>query len=101
MLLGVALAAAAASPWVALALLVYFASFYPAAIRGEAGFLADRFGAEYAEWAQVVPLFLPRPVPAGPRATRFAWERVSRNREWRTAAGVAAMLLLLWLRSRV
>jgi hypothetical protein len=92
---------AAASVWVALAVLVYFTAFYPAAIRGEAAFLADRFGAEYAAWARDVPLLLPRPLAAGPRATRFRWDRVAKNREWRTALAVPALLLLLWLRSRV
>ena len=100
-LLGAGFAVASASPWVALAVLVYFAAFYPAAMRGEAAFLADRFGAEYGAWAQSVPLLLPRPLPAGPRATRFEWARVARNREWRTALAVPALLLLLWVRSRI
>ena len=92
---------AAASPWVALAVLVYFVAFYPAVMRGEAAFLASRFGEEYAAWARAVPPFLPRPLPAGPRATRFDWARVGRNREWRTALAVPAMLLILWIRSRL
>lgn len=100
LLLAAGFAVAAASPWVAIAILVYFFAFYPAAIRGEAAFLAGKFGEEYAAWARAVPLFLPRPLPAGPRATRFEWRRVARNREWRTALAVPAALLLLWLRSR-
>jgi hypothetical protein len=101
LLLGAGFAVASASPWVALAVLVYFAAFYPAAMRGETAFLSDRFGAEYAAWARSVPLLLPRPLPAGPRSTRFEWERVARNRECRTALAVPALLLLLWARSRI
>ena len=101
LLLGAGFSVAAASPWVALAVLIYFAAFYPAAMRGEAAFLASRFGEQYAAWARAVPMFLPRPLPTGPRATRFEWARVGRNREWRTALAVPAMLLILWIRSRI
>lgn len=85
----------------ALAVLAYFAVFYPAAIRGEAAFLAGKFGDEYAAWARAVPAFLPRLAPAGPRASRFEWRRVRRNREWRTALALPVALLLLWLRARL
>ncbi len=98
-LLGLGFAVAAASPWVALAVLGYFAVFYPAAVRGEAAFLAGKFGEDYAAWARAVPLFLPRPLPAGPRATRFEWRRVGLNREGRTALALPGVLLLLWFRS--
>jgi protein-S-isoprenylcysteine O-methyltransferase Ste14 len=101
LLLGAGFSVAAASPWVALAALAYFAAFYPAAMRGEAAFLASKFGEQYGAWARAVPLFLPRPLPAGPRATRFEWARVGRNREWRTALAMPAMLLILWIRSRL
>ena len=101
LLLGAGFAVAAASPWVAIAILVYFVAFYPAAIRDEAAFLASRFGEEYASWARAVPLLMPRPLPAGPRATRFEWRRVALNRERRTALAVPATLLLLWVRSRL
>jgi protein-S-isoprenylcysteine O-methyltransferase Ste14 len=101
LLLGAGAAVAAWSPWTALAVALYFAAFYPRAVRQEAAFLADRFGAEYAAWAREVPLFLPRPRPAGPRASRFDWLRVRRNREWRTALALPAALVLLWLRAQL
>jgi protein-S-isoprenylcysteine O-methyltransferase Ste14 len=89
------LAAGSASPWVALATVVYFAAFYPAVIREEAAFLRDKFP-EYAAWAAEVPLFLPRLTPGGPRSSRFSWQRVARNKEWRTALGLPVAALLLW-----
>lgn len=99
LLMAVGMAAAAASPWVALAAAVYFLAFYPSVVREEADFLAKKFGEDYAAWAAAVPLFLPRLTPAGPRSSRFAWARVRQNREWRTAIAVPAIAALLFVRS--
>ncbi len=99
LLIGLGVALAAASPWVAPAVAVYFLAFYPSVVREEAEFLARKFGTDYAEWAAAVPVFLPRLRPAGPRRSRFDWEHVRRNREWRTALAVplaAALFLLRW-----
>jgi protein-S-isoprenylcysteine O-methyltransferase Ste14 len=98
LVMAVGVAVAAASAWAALAVALYFAAFYPSVMREEARFLRDRFPREYAAWAAEVPLFLPRLTPAGPRATSFSWERVRRNREWRTALALPALAALLWLR---
>ncbi len=98
LLIALGVAVGCASAWVVLAVALYFLAFYPSVMREEATFLARKFADEYAEWAQSVPLFWPRPTPAGPRASRFDWSRVGRNREWRTAAALpllAALLLVL------
>jgi protein-S-isoprenylcysteine O-methyltransferase Ste14 len=99
-LLGLGLAAATASPWVLAAVAAYFAVFYPPVIREEARFLREKFGAEYAAWAEAVPAFLPRPSPGGPRASRFDWARVRANREWRTALALPLLVALLYARGR-
>jgi protein-S-isoprenylcysteine O-methyltransferase Ste14 len=99
-LLALGLAAAAASPWVVLATLAYFAAFYPSVMREETAFLRARFPEPYAAWAAAVPLFFPRLTPAGPRETRFEWSRVGRNREWRTALALPLMAAVLWARGR-
>lgn len=99
-LLGLGLAAATASPWVLAAVAAYFAVFYPSVIREESRFLRDKFGAEYAVWADAVPAFLPRPLPAGPRESRFDWARVRANREWRTALALPLLVALLYARGR-
>jgi hypothetical protein len=98
LLMGLGLALGSASPWVVGAVAFYFALFYPAVIREEAGFLRQKFGAEYEIWSAAVPLFLPRLSPGGPRSSRFEWGRVRRNREWRTALALPAALLLLLAR---
>jgi protein-S-isoprenylcysteine O-methyltransferase Ste14 len=98
LLMALGVAVACASPWVVLAVGVYFLAFYPSVMREEASFLARKFPEEHAAWAACVPPFWPRPTPGGPRATRFTWALVRTNREWRTAAAlplVAALLLAL------
>ena len=98
--MAIGVAVAAASPWVALAVAVYFAAFYPSVMHEEAAFLRGRFPEEYAAWAADVPLFLLRLTPAGPRATRFEWSRVRRNREWQTALALPLVAAVLWARGR-
>jgi protein-S-isoprenylcysteine O-methyltransferase Ste14 len=98
LLLALGVAVACASPWVVLAVALYFLAFYPSVMREEAAFLARKFPNEYAEWAAAVPLFWPRLRPGGPRGSRFEPARVRQNREWRTAAAlplIAALLLAL------
>jgi protein-S-isoprenylcysteine O-methyltransferase Ste14 len=96
--MGVGVAIAAGSAWAALAVAAYFSAFYPSAMREEAAFLRARFPEEYAAWAAAVPLFFPRLLPAGPRATSFDWGQVRRNREWRTALALPAVAAALWAR---
>jgi protein-S-isoprenylcysteine O-methyltransferase Ste14 len=95
MALGVAVACW--SPWVVLAVALYFLAFYPSVMREEAAFLALKFPGEYALWAASVPLFWPRFSPGGQRGSRFEWARVRLNREWRTAAALPLVALLLSL----
>jgi hypothetical protein len=67
-------------------------------MREEAEFLAAKFPSDYAAWSGAVPLFWPRLAPGGPRVSRFEWERVRMNKEWRTALTLpllAALLLVL------
>jgi len=94
-LIALGVAVACASPWVVLAVAAYFLAFYPSVVREEAAFLRQKFAAEYAAWAAVVPLFWPRLMPAGPRESRFEWSRVARNREWRTALALPLLAGLL------
>ena len=99
-LLAVGVAVVSASVPVVAAVIAYFLAFYPHVIREEASFLRDRFGAAYEAWAAEVPLFWPRASPGGARASRFQWRRVRLNREWRTAAALPVVALLLYARGR-
>jgi protein-S-isoprenylcysteine O-methyltransferase Ste14 len=100
LLLALGVGVAAASVWVVLAVAAYFLVFYPAVVREESGFLRERFGPEYDAWAAAVPPFLPRLTPGGPRQSRFSWQRVRANREWRTALALPALVALLYARGR-
>jgi protein-S-isoprenylcysteine O-methyltransferase Ste14 len=97
-LLALGFAAASSSLAVVVATAAYFLVFYPAVIREETAFLARTFGEDFAAWAREVPAFLPRLTPGGPRTTRFDWQRVRMNREWRTAAALPLLVLLLFAR---
>ena len=94
------IAVAAASWWAALAVALYFLAFYPSAISGEAKFLAGKFPERYEPWAREVPVFFPRVTPAGPRESRFTWNRVHANREWRTLLAVPLAVALFWARGQ-
>jgi protein-S-isoprenylcysteine O-methyltransferase Ste14 len=100
LLLALGVAVACASPWVVLAVALYFLAFYPAVMREEADFLRKKFP-EYARWEADVPLFWPRARPGGPRESRFDWARVRVNREWRTASALPLIAALLYARSLV
>jgi protein-S-isoprenylcysteine O-methyltransferase Ste14 len=95
LLLALGVAVACASPWVVAAVALYFLAFYPSVMREEADFLARKFPDEYAEWAAAVPLCWPRLRPGGPRGSRFEPARVRQNREWRTAAALPVIAILL------
>jgi len=97
-LIAAGVAVACASPWCVALLAGYLAAFYPSVMREEADFLLGRFPEAYPGWAAAVPPFLPRLAAAGPRGSRFSWSRVRANREWRTAAALPALALLLYLR---
>jgi len=95
LLIALGVAVACWSPWVVLAVALYFLAFYPTVMREEAAFLERKFPVEYAAWEQAVPLFWPRLQPGGPRTSRFEWARVRLNREWRTAAALPLLAMLL------
>ena len=99
-LMALGLAVASASPWTLLAVAAYILAFYPSVMSEEARFLREKFAGEYDGWAQAVPLFLPRLTPGGPRSSRFSWERVRMNREWRTAVALPLLVALLFARGR-
>jgi protein-S-isoprenylcysteine O-methyltransferase Ste14 len=90
-IMGAGFAIAAQSVPVALLVATYFAFTITAAIRTEEAVLDARFPGGYAAYR------------AGALATasrRFSLARAIANREYRTVAGLAAGIALLWLRMR-
>jgi len=97
LLIAMGVAVASASVGVVIAVAAYFLAFYPSVMSEEAAFLRVRFPEEYPAWAAAVPSLWPRLLPGGPRASRFEWARIQRNREWRTAAALPLLAALLYL----
>jgi protein-S-isoprenylcysteine O-methyltransferase Ste14 len=85
-IMGVGLAIAANSLFVAVVALTYLAVTITAAIRSEEAHLTEKFGANYPAYRQGA-------APAGTR--RFSFERAVRNHEYRAATGLIAVFVLL------
>jgi protein-S-isoprenylcysteine O-methyltransferase Ste14 len=85
-----------------------FAAVYVPVMKREASKLGEAFPEDYARYAKLVPLFLPRPpttvgkdMSPGPDSG-FSWSRVRENRETWTVLGVLLVISILagkmWLR---
>ena len=84
-IIGAGLAIAAASLVAALIILVYLSITLSAAMRTEEAHLTEKFGAAYPQYRD-----------GRTRVNRaFSLERVMRNREYRAAAGLLAVLVFL------
>ena len=89
-LIGVGLAIASANLWVAALVLAYLAVTLTAAIRTEEAHLTEKFGAAYPDY---------RAGRAPGIERRFSLDRALRtNREYRAAAGVLIVLVVLWIK---
>ena len=100
-------AAIAARSWISAGLLVaYFVVFYSAVMKKEEAELQERHGSAFDEYAEEVPLFLPR-LTAGKCPTHgvgpFSFGQYKKNREYEAAIGFLLVLcvLLLILRLRL
>lgn len=89
-LIGIGLAVASANWWVAALVLSYLAITLTAAIRTEEAHLTEKFGVTYPDY---------RDGRAAGARRRFSLERALRNREYRAAAGVVVVLMILWWRT--
>ena len=91
------------NPWVALWLVGAFLLIYRPVMRAEVAHIRQLFGAAYDEWAQHVPLFLPRLSPYRPNrlkddARAFDWSQYVHHREYRALLGVLIVIGLLALK---
>lgn len=83
------------------ALLVLFAAIYWPVIRREEDYLRREFGEVYDQYAQRVPLFLPR-MGRGAAGEKFQWKQYRRNHEYEALLGFLALITFLaakiWMR---
>jgi protein-S-isoprenylcysteine O-methyltransferase Ste14 len=87
------------NPWLALWLIGAFLLIYRPVMRAEVAHIRQLFGAAYDEWAQHVPLFMPRLTPyQNGTARSFDWSQYLHHREYRAFIGVLAVVGLLALK---
>ena len=92
-LIGIGLAVASNSIWVAALVLAYLAVTLTAAIRTEEAHLTEKFGAAYPDYRAGRAAAVERP---------FSLDRALRtNREYRATLGVVIVLVVLWLKTRL
>lgn len=72
-----------------------FVLVYVPVMKREARRLSERHAEDYADFADRVPLFWPRPPGSENDAEAFAWSRVLRNREHWTLLGLVLVALAL------
>lgn len=96
-LIGLGLATASGRPSLIAVFLVLFAAVYGWTMRAEAQRLERRFGELYREYAEVVPLFVPRLRPYGSASALrgFRLDRYLRHAEYEAALGIVVTLLAL------
>jgi protein-S-isoprenylcysteine O-methyltransferase Ste14 len=106
LLVGFGFCLATGRPVLVALLAVLFLAVYLPVMRREAARLAEAFPGDYAEYAAVVPLFLPRPparAQSGSGLSGFCWSRVRANREHWTVLGLLLVVSILggklWLGS--
>ncbi len=97
--LGVGFTIAAGVWWLGIAFAVLFLGIYLPVMRVEADDLTKLFGAEYEEYARIVPLFLPRPTTYRVSDAKFDMSLYMRYREYRAALGLVFALLVLTLKT--
>ena len=85
----------------ALALVILFAAIYWPVIRREEEYLRGEFGGVYDQYAQHVPLFLPR-FRRDAGGEKFQWKQYRKNHEYEALLGYLALVVFLagkiWLR---
>lgn len=102
-LIAAGFAAAASVWWLAVLALVLYLCIYFSVMRVEESDLRGRFGTEFEEFAENVPLFFPRLTPWKKMDTGFDFQLYLKHREYEAAAGtliafgVLAAKMFFWI----
>lgn len=94
-LMGVGFTVASGVWWLALLFSILFLGIYFPVMRVETEDIREIFGADFDEYEQNVPLFVPRLTPWNRSGEKFDFQLYLRYREYRAAIGVAAALSVL------
>ena len=98
-LMGAGLAMAGGRWLLALACALLFVAIYWPVIRREEEYLRREFGEVYDDYAQRVPLFLPR-FRLSEDAEKFQWEQYRKNHEYEALLGFLAIMIFLGFKIR-
>ncbi|MFN0140770.1 MAG: methyltransferase family protein [Pyrinomonadaceae bacterium] len=94
-ILGLGFTVAAGVWWLALLFIALFLGIYLPVMLTEARDMQRIFGAEFEEYSQRVPLFLPRLTSWKSAAGKFDFQLYLQYREYRAALGAAVAILAL------
>lgn len=94
-IMGVGFTVAAGVWWLALIFIALFLGIYLPVMRVEERDMQQIFGAEFEEYAQRVPLFLPRLTAWKKSEAAFDFQLYLQYREYRAAIGVLAAMAVL------
>jgi protein-S-isoprenylcysteine O-methyltransferase Ste14 len=84
--------------WLLLPFCVFYLGVYYPVMKAEERELLQRHGMRFTEYANTVPLFVPRFTSRGNVPSTFSWSRVRRNGEHRTLAALLIIGVFLTLR---
>ena len=94
-LLGIGFTAASGVWWLALIFVALFLGIYLPVMRVERDDLIEMFADDYREYAENVPMFVPRPTAWKKSAEKFEMALYLRYREYRAALGLFFALAIL------
>lgn len=94
-ILGLGFTVAAGVWWLALIFIALFLGIYLPVMRVEVDDIRRIFGADFDEYEQNVPMFLPRITAWKKRTRKFDFQLYLRYREYRAAIGAAVALIAL------
>ena len=83
--------------WLLPVFAMFFLTFYIPVMKAEEQQLLNSYGVEFIEYSKNVSLFFPRFRSASYPLSGFHWDRVIRNREHRTVAGLLLAEIVLIL----
>lgn len=99
-LMGAGFALAGGNWILAAAFVVLFAAIYGPVIRREEEYLRHEFGEVYDQYAQRVPLFLPR-FRRDAGSGKFQWKQYRKNHEYEALLGYLAVMIFLAVKIRL
>jgi len=98
-LVGFGFCFATGQPLLLIAFMLLFVLVFTHTIRSEENILQEKFGAEFANYKQAVPIFVPSPKGyASNVLNEFSWQQVKQNKEYQAASGVILLAAYMIIR---